>query len=51
MLIAYGIYKDSPWVMLLVAGIIMMVSSFLLWHLLEKRFLRKSSHYVAEQKS
>lgn len=49
-LISYGIYKNSPWMMLLVAGVIMMVSSFLLWHFLEKRFLRKSSHYVAEQK-
>ena len=49
-LIAYGIFKESPWMMLLLAGVIMMISSFLLWHFVEKKFLRKSSHYVAEQK-
>ncbi|OGQ55110.1 MAG: glycosyl transferase family 2, partial [Deltaproteobacteria bacterium RIFCSPLOWO2_02_FULL_53_8] len=46
-LIAYGWFKESPWAMLVVAGSLVMTVAFLLWHFIEKPFLRKSSHYVA----
>lgn len=46
-LVAYGLFRESPWVMLVVAGSLIMAVAFLLWHFIEKPFLRKSSHYVA----
>lgn len=46
-LIAYGWFKESPWAMLLLAGALVIAVAFLLWHFIEKPFLRKSSHYVA----
>jgi len=46
-LIAYGLFRESPWAMLLLAGALVMAVAFLLWHFIEKPFLRKSSHYVA----
>jgi len=46
-LVAYGWFKESPWAMLVVAGSLVMTVAFLLWHFIEKPFLRKSSHYVA----
>jgi peptidoglycan/LPS O-acetylase OafA/YrhL len=46
-LIAYGLFRESPWTMLLVSGALVMTVAFLLWHFIEKPFLRKSSHYVA----
>ena len=46
-LIAYGLFKVSPWTMLLVSIAVVLVSAFMLWHFIEKPFLRKSSHYVA----
>lgn len=47
-LISYGLFRDSPWVMLLVSTVLVMMVAFLLWHFIEKPFLRKSSHYVTE---
>lgn len=46
-LISYGWFKESPWATLLMAGLLVMAVAFLFWHLIEKPFLRKSSHYVA----
>lgn len=45
-LIAYGLFKGFPWLMLVAAGSLVMTAAFLFWHLIEKPFLRKSSHYV-----
>lgn len=47
MLVAYGLFKESPWTMLLVSGALVIMVAFLLWHFIEKPFLRRSSHYVA----
>ncbi|MDD4929270.1 MAG: acyltransferase [Gallionella sp.] len=47
LMISYGLFKESPWVMLFVAGVLVMTVAFLLWHFIEKPFLRRSSHYVA----
>jgi peptidoglycan/LPS O-acetylase OafA/YrhL len=47
LLISYGLFKESPWLMLGMAGLLIMMVAFLFWHLIEKPFLRKSSHYLA----
>lgn len=46
-LIALGVFRNNPWSALLLASALVMLGAFLMWHLVEKRFLRKSSHYVA----
>ena len=46
-LITLGLFRESPWVMLVVSGSLVMTVAFLFWHLIEKPFLRKSSHYIA----
>lgn len=47
LMISYGLFKESPWAMLLVTGALVMTAAFMLWHFIEKPFLRKASHYVA----
>jgi peptidoglycan/LPS O-acetylase OafA/YrhL len=47
LLIAYGAFEGAPWLALLTAMAIVMVAAILLWHFIEKPFLRRSSHYVA----
>jgi len=44
--IAQGWFNSQPWLMLGVACLTVLSSAFLLWHLIEKPFLCKSSHYV-----
>lgn len=51
LLISYGFFKESPWLMLGVAALLIMMVAFLFWHFIEKRFLRKSSHYLAASRS
>ncbi len=50
LLITYGYFNASPWLGLLIALALVMAVAFLLWHGVEKPFLRKSSHYVAADK-
>lgn len=45
-LIAYGLFRESPWTTLLLATVLVLTAAFLLWHFVEKPFLRKSSPYV-----
>lgn len=45
-LVSFGLFKDSPLLALVTASLLIISMSFLLWHLIEKRFLRKASHYV-----
>lgn len=47
LLVAWGLFKVSAWGALAFSGMLVLVAAFLLWHAVEKRFLRKSSHYVA----
>jgi peptidoglycan/LPS O-acetylase OafA/YrhL len=47
LLIAYGSFERAPWLALLTAMALVMVAAMLLWHFIEKPFLRRSSHYVA----
>lgn len=46
LLVSRGLFKQYPWLMLLLAGAMIVTIAFFLWHFVEKRFLRKSSHYV-----
>lgn len=46
-LVVNGIFRDHPYIGLVAAAVIIFVSAFLFWHFIEKRFLVKSSHYVA----
>ncbi len=48
LLIARHLFVDSPVLFITVAAILVLLFSILLWHFIEKPFLRKSSHYVAK---
>ena len=45
--VSYGLFKDSPWIALCVAAILILTVAVLFWNFIEKPYLRKSSHYVA----
>lgn len=47
LLIEYGVFARTPWLGLLVAISLAIATAILLWHFVEKQFLRRSSHYVA----
>ena len=44
-MVSLGLAKQSPAIFLLVTVSCIGVGAFLMWHLVEKRFLAKSSHY------
>jgi peptidoglycan/LPS O-acetylase OafA/YrhL len=44
-LIAQGLFKDSPTLFLLFASLTVISIAFLSWHWIEKPFLRRTSHY------
>lgn len=46
LLISFGLFKNSPWLMLTVAGLLILTIAILFWNFIEKPFLRKFSHYV-----
>jgi peptidoglycan/LPS O-acetylase OafA/YrhL len=46
-LVSFGLFKESPWLTLGAAGLLIMTVAILFWNFIEKPFLRKSSHYVA----
>lgn len=46
-LIAAGLFREHPFVGLALAAAMTSAAACLSWHLVEKRFLRKESHYVA----
>lgn len=45
--ISYKLFYNSPWLALGISCMLILLIAFLLWHFIEKRFLRKSSHYVS----
>jgi peptidoglycan/LPS O-acetylase OafA/YrhL len=49
-LIAFGVFDGNPYLAVALATVIVLAGAYASWHLVEKPFLRKSSHYVvAEQ--
>jgi peptidoglycan/LPS O-acetylase OafA/YrhL len=47
--ISYGFFEHSPWPSLIGVSIVLLTLAFLSWHLIEKPFLKKSSHYISER--
>jgi peptidoglycan/LPS O-acetylase OafA/YrhL len=45
-LISFGMFEKSGWGGLLLASFFVLSGAFLMWHLVEKRFLFSSSHYL-----
>lgn len=45
-LIAFGFFEHKPFLGLMIAGILTFTMAYVFWHLIEKQFLRKNSHYV-----
>lgn len=46
MLISFRIFEKNPYVALMIAAIIIFFMSFLSWHVIEKKFLKRTSHYL-----
>lgn len=46
-LVSYDLFTSSAWFALVISGILILLTAYLLWHLVEKPFLRQSSHYIA----
>lgn len=44
-LILFGVARMNPWIFLLAGFFSISLAGFLLWHLIESRFLKSSSHY------
>jgi len=51
LLITNHLFAESPVLFITSAGALVLLSSILLWHFIEKPFLRKNSHYVAKHGS
>ncbi len=46
-LIHFGWLADRPWLFLTVGALATLIAAIAMWHLVEKRFLLRSSHYVS----
>jgi peptidoglycan/LPS O-acetylase OafA/YrhL len=44
-MVAFHLYRLNPFVFLALAVTLIFLAAFLMWHLVEKRFLASSSHY------
>jgi peptidoglycan/LPS O-acetylase OafA/YrhL len=49
-LIQFGLFNSDPLLAFCLASVLVLLGAFLLWHLVEKHFLQKSSHYLAKMK-
>lgn len=47
LLVQQGWFKQTPWLDLCLAFCMVVGSAYILWHLVEKRFLARRSHYLA----
>ena len=48
-LIALGVFRGNPYFAVGLATVIVLAGAYASWHLIEKPFLRKSSHYVVAE--
>jgi peptidoglycan/LPS O-acetylase OafA/YrhL len=48
-LIALGVFEGNPYLAVALATVIVLGTAYASWHLVEKPFLRKSSHYVVAE--
>ena len=44
--ISLGLFARSPWLGVAVSAVLVLAAAVLMWKLVEKRFLRRTSHYV-----
>ena len=51
LLVMKGLFRASPWGALALGVMLALVMAFLSWHLVEKRFLKRSSHYRRAEKT
>lgn len=49
-LIALGMFTVSPWLGFTLSGVLVVISSLLLWRFVERPFLRRDSHYRRAEK-
>jgi peptidoglycan/LPS O-acetylase OafA/YrhL len=49
-MIQAGLFEQSPYLALAIACVLVFASAVLMWNLVEKRFLLRSSHYVAVER-
>ena len=47
LLLHVGWFRENPWYFLVAVVFIITISAIAMWHLVEKRFLLRNSHYVA----
>jgi peptidoglycan/LPS O-acetylase OafA/YrhL len=50
-LISLQLFPNQPWQLLATGIVLSVIGAVLMWHLVEKRFLARSSHYVAAVKA
>jgi len=48
-LIAFGVFERNPYMAVALATVLVLFGAYVSWHLVEKPFLRKSSHYVVAE--
>lgn len=48
--VSYGMFLKYPYLGMLLCSSIVLMTSYLLWHCIEKPFLKKTSHYVLANK-
>ena len=46
----FGLFNSNPLLAFCLASALVLLGAFLLWHLVEKHFLQKSSHYLVKMK-
>ncbi len=51
MLLYLGWQHNSPWLFLASVILLTLLAAFAMWHLVEKRFLSRQSHYIASTKA
>lgn len=47
LLLYSGWFRESPWLFLMAVTLVTTIAAIAMWHLVEKRFLFRKSHYVA----
>lgn len=49
--VSLNLFYDQPWLFFILVVLLSVLAGFFMWHIVEKRFLSKRSHYVLTTKS